>query len=193
MNTEQKIQRLLFEADNTAAKPPVISGNKLIAGIRQKESRRKFRQRIAVNVLSTAAIVAVVCSFWSHKSAVKKQQFADIQQEVDKITLRMDRTLALIHTTLESQKKYDEIIQLKTQLSNYDESGQQFEAQEEATAMTLFLQANRLQEANLTQSAMDYYDRIIKMHPVDPYIQMAQQKIQQIQNSQETQMKGNKS
>lgn len=191
MNTEQDIQQLLRAADAAAQSPPVISADRLIAAVRHQQSRHKTARRMLAGGLSAAAMVTIVCSVWAYQSAAKQQQIAGLQQDIDRLNRRVDSTLALVAETLKTQRDRETLAQLDAQLSVYDQSRRQFQEHEETAAMTLLLQAEQMQETNLTQGSQNYYNRVIRMYPDTPSAAMARQKLQQLKNSQETLMKGN--
>jgi hypothetical protein len=192
MNPEQDIQRLLIAADMTAGKPPVVSAEMLIAAVRQKQSQYKTAKHITAGVVSAAAMLAVIASVWAYQSSVKQRQIVRLQEDIDQLNRRIDGTLALVTETLRTQRERETLEELNTQLLRYDQSLREFEMQEEASSVGLLIQAARMEEADLTQAAQNYYDMLIRMYPDTPGASAARQKLRQFNSSQDIDMKGNR-
>jgi hypothetical protein len=191
MITEESFQQLLADADNRAARSPVLDAHKVIASVRSMQTHRKRRNVILTGCASVAAAILIVGLIWDQHDRNKQLQIAQLQNQIELLNQRLDKTMAMVQQTLVTQRQQEKLNQLEGQLAEYDAAGQKRQAQEESTALTILIQADRLQNANLHGDAQIFYKRIMELYPDTCWAQVARQKLESLQPVNKTEKKGN--
>lgn len=188
MISEDSFQHILLDADGYAAGPPVLKADAVIAAVRHKQHLRKCRRILAAGISSIAALVLIAGLVWIRHDRNKQLQIARLQTEIQFLNQRLDTTMAMIQEAMEIQRQQDKLTQLENQLAQYSDYEQKRDEQEENTALTILIQADRLQNASLQQDAQSFYKRILELYPNTYWAQIARQKLQ---SKDETIEKGN--
>jgi hypothetical protein len=178
MISEDSFQQLLTAADDSAAKPPALNADAVITAVLHKQSRQKSRRIFLSGCSSVAAALLIVGLVWLHHDRNKQFEIARLQNEIQTLNQRLDTTMAMVQKTLEMQRRQEKLTQLENQLAQYGDFDRKLQAQEEDTALTILIQADRLREANLLKDAQAFYGRVIDMYPKTYWAQIARQKLQ---------------
>jgi hypothetical protein len=188
MMSEELFQQLLTGADADAAKSPVLNADAVIAAVRHKQTRQKSRHIVLSGCSSIAAALLIAGLIWICHNRNKQLQIARLQNEIQILNQRLDTTMAMVQKTLEIQRRQEKLEQLENQLAQYGDFDRKLQAQEENTALTILIQADRLQNANLLKDAQVFYGHVVDMYPNTYWAQIARQKLQ---SKDETIEKGN--
>jgi hypothetical protein len=191
MITEDSIKQLLLDADNLVGRVPVLDAHKIITSVRSMQTHRKRRNIVLAGCASVAATILIVGLIWVQHDRNKQLQIAQLQNKIELLNQRLDKTMAIVQQTLVTQRQQEKLNQLEGQLAEYDAAGQKLAAQEESTALTILIQADRLQNANLHGDAQTFYKRIVELYPTTCWAQVARQKLESLPPVNKTEKKGN--
>jgi TolA-binding protein len=182
MISEESMEHFIVEADRLGARPPVLNAGNMIASIRHIQLRRRRRNIVLACCGSVAAAILIVGLAWLQHDRSKQFQIAQLQNQIESLNQRLDSTMAMVQKTLSQQRQQEKLDQLEKQLAQYSAADQKLAAQEEETALTILIQADRLQEAKLHHDAAVFYQRVIDMYPNTYWAQIARQKLEDKQN-----------
>lgn len=181
--TEDKIKKLLQEADRTAGQPAQVSVN--LSTIRRRANRRRLVSLAAP--LAAAAVVLIASGIWNltintTKTAYEQDKIAALEAQIKQLQARTDAALNLIHEVLEDERRQHQIEVLKAQLISIPDPLEEVQGQIDETAFILVYQADRLyRELNQTHSAVEAYNRVIKLFPENRWAQVSRQRLSEIE------------
>ena len=177
MISEDSFHQILLDAEGLAARPPVLSADTVIAAVRHKQVRLKVRRIWLAGCSSIAALILIVGLIWMQHGRNKQLQIARLQNQIESLNQRLDSAMAMVQKTLTEQRRQEKLEQLENQLAQYSNFDQKLRDQEENTALTILIQADRLQKANLHQDAQTFYKRVVELYPTTYWAQIARQKL----------------
>jgi tetratricopeptide (TPR) repeat protein len=181
--TEEKIKRLLQEADQSAGRPAPVYVDP--SAIRHRAYRRRFVSFAAP--VAAAAVLVVALSVWSltirtAETTHKQEQIASLEAQVKQLQARTDAALKLIHEVLEEERKQRRLDELEIQLASIPDPLEEVQKQVDKTAFILVYQADRLyRELNQTESAVEAYNRVIELFPKNRWAKVARQRLSEIE------------
>lgn len=176
---EQNLKQLLKQTDSASQLSP-LDADHLNSAVRGRLRRRK--QMVYYRVLAAAAMITVVCVFslQKYQSYRKEQRIVQFQQELKELTRRTEQTLALVQNMLKQQQQQDEIRKANRQLARYENS---IRREVDEAAFILVYQADRMaQKYNDKETAIEYYNQVIKNFKDTPSAKTAQERLNQIHN-----------
>jgi len=183
---EDKIKRLLQEADQKAGLPAPLSSN-LSSVVRHRAHQRRFIRLAAP--LAAAAVVLIAAGIWNHNTTKTKEEqrkIALLETQLNQLQAKTDAALDLIRAVLDEeqkQNKFDELDRLEAQLASIPDPLKEIEEQVDLTAFYLLGQADRLyRELNRTESAVETYNRLIELFPKNRWAKEARQRLSEIES-----------
>jgi len=182
--TEDEIKNLLQEADRMVGLPGPISAN-LSADVRRRAHRRHFI-RLATP-LATAAVVLIAAGIWNlairtTDTTQEKKKIDLLETQIKQLQARTDAALNLIQDVLEKEQNQHSLDELEAQLASIPDPLEEIQKEVDKTAFILVYQADRLyRELSRTDSAVETYNRVIKLFPKNRWAQVARQRLLEIE------------
>jgi hypothetical protein len=188
--TEDKIKKLLYEADQTAGGPEPLSAN-LAAAVRRRAKRRNIANLAAR--IAAAAVVIFALGIWSFsvKKTWDRQRIVALEAQIEQLRVQTAATLNLIREVLENDRKQRRLYELQAQLASIPDPLEEIRKQVDKTAFILIYQANRMyRELDQKDSAIQAYNRVIELFPQSRWAEEARQHLSEIKNNQHNNSKG---
>ncbi|MHC4424952.1 MAG: tetratricopeptide repeat protein [Planctomycetota bacterium] len=182
--TEDKIEKLLQEADRTAGLPAGVRVD--LSAIRRRANRRRFASLAAP--VAAAAVLMVALGIWSHTIRVpetrrEQKRIVALEDQVRQLQARTDAALSLIREVLEDERRQRRLEELEAQLASIPDPLEEIQKQVDKTAFILVYQADRMyRELNQTDSAVENYLRVIELFPKNRWARVARQRLSEIEN-----------
>ena len=182
--TEDKIKNLLQNADQAAGSPSPVSVN--LSTVRRRASRRRFVNLAAP--IAAAAMLLIALGIWhlttgTAGTTLDPEKIASIEAEVKQLQARTDAALKLIHEVLDEERRQRRLDELEAQLASIPDPLEEIQKQVDKTAFILVYQADRMyRELNQTDSAVEAYNRVIKLFPENRWAKVARQRLVEIEN-----------
>lgn len=182
--TEDKIKNLLQEADRMAGLPGPVSAN-LSAIVRRRAHRRHLRISLTAP-LAAAAVILIAVGIWNltirtTEKAKDQEKIVSLEKQLEQLQTRTDAALKLIQEVLVADQKKDSLNELEAQLASIPDPLEEIQKQVDKTAFILVYQADRLyRELNRTDSAVEAYNRVIKLFPKNQWAQVARERLLEI-------------
>ena len=181
---EDKIKKLLQEADRMAGLPSPVSAN-LSAAVRRRAHRRHFISVAAP--LAAAAVVLIAVGFLSlairtTETTQEQEKIALLETQLKQLQAKTDATLNLIQEVLSDEQRQQRLDELEAQLASIPDPLEEIQKQVDKTAFILVYQADRMyRELNRTDSAVETYNRVIELFPKNRWAQVARQRLSEIE------------
>ena len=181
--TEDKIKNLLQEADRMAGLPEPVSAN-LSAIVRRRAHRRHLRISITAP-LAAAAVILIAAGIWNLSirttETIDQEKIVSLEKQLEQLQTRTDAALKLIQEVLVADHKKDSLNELEAQLASIPDPLEEIQKQVDKTAFILVYQADRLyRELNRMDSAVEAYNRVIKLFPKNQWAQVARERLLEI-------------
>ena len=182
--TEDKIKNLLQEADRMAGLPKPVSAN-LSAIVRRRAHRRHLRISITAP-LAAAAVILIAAGIWNlsirtTETTIDQEKIVSLEKQLEQLQTRTDAALKLIQEVLVADHKKDSLNELEAQLASIPDPLEEIQKQVDKTAFILVYQADRLyRELNRMDSAVEAYNRVIKLFPKNQWAQVARERLLEI-------------
>lgn len=182
--TEDKLRKLLQKTDQMAGPPAEVHVS--LAAVRRRANRRMF-VRLASPV-AAAAVLLLAVGLWNHVIRTpdgndEREKIASLEAQVKQLAARTDAALNLIHEVLEEERRQQRLDELEAQLASIGDPIEEMREQVDKTAFILVYQADRLyKELNQTDSAIENYNRVIKLFPENRWAKVARQRLDEIEN-----------
>lgn len=181
--TDDRIKQLFQIADRTAGRP-------LMFPIKASAIRRRGRVRRAVSVTcrAAAALLILALAMWglsdrSPEQTAKQAQIAALQAQVKLLQARTDATLKLVQEALKSERKENRLNELQAELADIPNPLEEIRKQVDKAAFTLVYRADRLyRQLNQRASAIEAYNRVIRLFPKNRWAEVARQRLSEIEN-----------
>jgi len=181
---EDKIKNLLQEADQTAGRPAPVYVS--LSAVRRRANRRRFVSLAAP--LSAAAVVLIAICMWGLTTRIpettpEQEKIASLEAQIKQLQVSTDAAINLIHEVLEDERRQSRLDELEAQLASIPDPLEEIQKQVDKTAFILVYQADRLyRELNLTDSAVEAYNRVIELFPKNRWAKVARQRLTEIEN-----------
>jgi hypothetical protein len=181
--TEDKIKDLLQKADRMAAQVRPLHIDPVAI------HRRAERRRLIMNIAAPAAIAAillfasiiVIQAARPHKPSEQKQ-IVSLQQELKHLQAKTDAVLNLVQQVLEEERQTERLNDLQATLASIPDPIEETQRQVDKTAFILVYQADRLyRQSNQTDSAVQAYNRVIRLFPQTQWAEVARQRLSEIE------------
>ena len=182
--TEEKMKNLLQKADKAAGGIAPVEVN--VSAIRRRAGRKNMIMMVAP--LSTAAVLMVALGFLAlmfrtTEPTQEQQKIALLEDQIKQLQARTDAALSLIQEVLEDERRQSRLNELQAQLASIPDPLEESRKQIDKTAFFLVYQADRLyNELNQTDSAIENYNRVIKLFPENRWAKVARQRLSEIEN-----------
>jgi tetratricopeptide (TPR) repeat protein len=182
--TENEIKKLLQEADKTAGGIAPVRVN--LSVIRRRVGRRNLINMVAP--LASAAVLMVALSilapmFRTAEPTPEQEKIALLETQIKQLQARTDAALGLIQEVLAEERRQSRLDELQAQLASIPDPLEEVREQVDKTAFSLVYQADRLyRELNQTDSAVENYNRVIKLFPENRWAKLARQRLTEIEN-----------
>ncbi len=182
--TEDEIKKLLQQADKTAGGGAPVRVN--LSAIRRRAGRKNMI--ILVAPLATAAVLMVALSiltvmFRTSEPMPEQGKIALLETRIKQLQARTDAALGLIQEVLDEERRQSQLDELQAQLASIPDPLEETRKQVDKTAFILVYQADRLyNELNQTDSAVENYNRVIKLFPENRWAKVARQRLSEIEN-----------
>lgn len=182
--TEDEIIKLLQEADKTAGRAAPVRVN--LSAIRRRAGRRNMI--ILVAPLAVAALLMVALSisalmFRTTEPTTEQEKIAVLETRIKQLQARTDAALSLIQEVLDEERRQSRLDELQAQLASIPDPLEEVQNQVDKTAFVLVYQADRLyRELNQTDSAVENYNRVIKLFSENRWAKVARQRLSEIEN-----------
>ena len=181
--TEDKVSNLLQDADRMAG-GPVRTGVDLLA-VRRRANRRRLTS--LAGPVATAAVAMIALGIWSldlkdSETTQEQKTIASLEIQVKQLQASTDAAVALIHEVLEDERRQSRLDELEAELASIPDPLEEIQKQVDKTAFILVYQADRLyRELNETESAVETYNRVIKLFPRNQWATVARQRLSEIE------------
>ncbi|MHC4680621.1 MAG: hypothetical protein ACYTEK_18195 [Planctomycetota bacterium] len=179
--TEDKMKKLLQEADRTAGKPTGIRVD--LSAICRRANRRRLASLTAP--LTAAAVVLIAAGIWTVRTAVitrERERIASLENQVKQLQASTDAAINLIHEVLEQEQQQRRLDELEAQLASIPDPLEKIQKQVDKTAFILVYQADRMyRELDQTDSAVENYIRVIELFPKNRWAKVARQRLSEIE------------
>ncbi|MHC4266026.1 MAG: hypothetical protein ACYSUK_08845 [Planctomycetota bacterium] len=178
--SEDKLTDLLQNADEMAPGPSYTI-KPSTAGL-QRLVRLRYRR---IWIASTAACLLLVSgvtliSAYSIKTKTEQQRIIALEARIKQLQTDADATLKLVRQVIHQQQQQQKLNELNAQLAAIPDPVKELNHQIERTAFILLYQADKYQELNQKQHAIDSYSRLIELFPETDSAQKAKQKLKNI-------------
>ncbi len=151
-----------------------------------------------VGPVATAAVLMIALGIWSITQRIpqmtpEQKQIASLEMQVRQLQARTDAAISLIQEVLEQERRQKRLDELEAELAGIPDPLDEMQEQVDKTAFILVYQADRLyRELNQTDSAVEAYNRVIRLFPKNQWAQVARERLEEIENkkSNQTDSKG---
>jgi tetratricopeptide (TPR) repeat protein len=167
-----------------------------LSEIRRRAKRRRFIR--SGGPMAAAALLMFGLGIWkiTYKTAPttpEQEKIASLENQVEQLQARTDAAMRMIQKMLERERRQQRLDELEAQLASIPDPIEEMQKQVDKAAFTLVYQADRLyRELNQTGSAVEAYNRVIRLFPENRWAKVARQRLAEIKNkkSNKTDSKG---
>jgi tetratricopeptide (TPR) repeat protein len=184
--TEDKLKKLLQQADRMAGLPRPVSAN-LSAIVRHRAHKRHLLISVTAP-LAAAAVILIAAGIWNltiktDKNTQDQEKIALLQRQLEQLQARTDTAINLMQKMLVADQKQRSLNELEAQLASIPDPLDEIQRQVDETASILVYQADRLyRELNRKDSAVETYHRVIELSPNSRWAQKARQRLLEIES-----------
>ena len=182
--TEEKIRNLLQEADRIAGRP--VQARVDLSTLRRRAGRRRLAS--LTGPVAAAAMLMIALGIWSlgiktPEPTHEQRKIASLETQVKQLQASTDAAVALIHEVLEDERRQSRLDQLEAELASIPDPLEEIRKQVDKTAFILVYQADRLyRELNETESAVETYNRVIRLFPRNQWATVARERLSEIED-----------
>ena len=182
--TEDKIKKLLQQADKAAEGAVPVRVD--LSAIHRRANHKHMINLVAP--LAAAAVLMVALSilalmFVTAEPTQEQEKIALLEIQIKQLQARTDAVLSLIQEVLEEERRQNRLDELQAQLASIPDPLEEVRKQVDKTAFILIYEADRLyRELNQTDSAVENYNRVIKLFPENRWAKVARQRLSEIEN-----------
>ena len=185
---DERLIRLLEDADRTAGQPQVSNAAVLVGLVRQRYHRRRIR-RTAVG-LCAAAVLAVAGTMVA-TIEVQQRRIDRMQQQIADLTERTDATVEFVQRILNEHEGQQRLARSNQRLAAIPDPMGEIQARVDQTAFTMLYQADLLyKQLNLKDSAAQAYQRVIELFPDNRWAETAKQRLKDMEEQPKSNTKG---
>jgi hypothetical protein len=184
MMSDDQLTKLLQQTDRMAGQPTQVRVD--LSDIHRRAKRRRIIT--IAGPVATAAVLMVALGIWSAtlripQTTPEQKKIASLEEQVEQLQARTDAAMSLIHDILEQEQRQRRLEELNAQLASIPDPIEEMQKQVDKTAFMLVYQADRLyRELNQTSSAVEAYNRVIRLFPENRWAQVAKQRLAEIEN-----------
>lgn len=185
---DDRLTQLLHDADRTAFRPKVADTAVLIGRIRYRSHQQRVRRMVVG--LCAAAVIAIVATM-AVTVRIEQRRIDRLQRQIADLTEKTDATVAFVQKILDEHQGQQRLARSNQRLASIPDPISEIQARVDQTAFSMLYQADMLyKQLNLTDSAIEAYNRLIEMFPDNRWAQTAKERIKQIQEQSESKTKG---
>ncbi len=183
--TEDKIRNLLQQADRMAGRPARVGVD--LSTVRRRANRRRLAS--LVGPVAAAAVLMIALGLWSlairtPEPKGEQRKIASLETQIKQLQASTDAALALIHEVLEDERRQSLLDKLEAELASIPDPLEEIRKRVDKTAFILVYQADRLyRELNEAESAVETYNRVIRLFPRNQSATVARQRLLEIENT----------
>jgi len=181
--TEDKIKNLLQQADKAAGGANPVKVN--VTVIRRRAGRKNMITMVAPFASAAVLMVALgilAFMFRTIEPTEEQKKIALLESRIKQLQARTDAALSLIQEVLEEEQRQHRLDELHAKLASISDPLEEVQNQVDKTAFVLVYQADRLyRELNQTDSAVENYNRVIKLFPENRWAKVARQRLSEIE------------
>ena len=112
----------------------------------------------------------------------EQRKIALLETQIKQLQARADAALNLMQEVLEDEQRQHRLDELHAQLASIPDPLEEMREQVDKTAFILVYEADRLyNELNQTDSAVENYNRVIKLFPENRWAKVARQRLSEIE------------
>ena len=182
--TEDKIKNLLQQADKAAGGSNPVKVN--VTVIRRRAGRKNMITMVAPFASAAVLMVALgilAFMFRTIEPTEEQKKIALLESRIKQLQARTDAALSLIQEVLEEEQRQHRLDELHAKLASISDPLEEVQNQVDKTAFVLVYQADRLyRELNQTDSAVENYNRVIKLFPENRWAKVARQRLSEIES-----------
>jgi len=182
--TEDKIKKLLQQADKTAGRATSVKVN--ITAIRRRAGRRNMINLLAPLVSAAVLMVALsilAVMFRTAEPTPEQKKIVLLETQIKQLKARTDAVVGLVQEVLDQEQRQSRLDELQARLASIPDPIEEVRQQVDKTAFILVYEADRLyNELNQTDSAVENYNRVIKLFPENRWAKVARQRLSEIEN-----------
>ncbi len=180
---KDKIESLLKEVDRMAGQPARIRVD--VATVRRRANRRRL-VRLSCSI-AAAAVLLIAVGIWypannGTEQTNEQKKIIALEDQVKQLQASTDSALAMIHEVLEDERRQSRLDALEAELASIPDPLEEIQKQVDKTAFILVYQADRLyRELNETESAVETYNRVIRLFPRNQWATVARERLTEIE------------
>lgn len=181
---ENGIRSFLQEADRMAGRPPRTVVD--LSTVRRRANRR--RTLTLAGPMAAVAMLMIASGIWcltanNSETPQEQKRIDSLETQVKQLRASTDAALALVREVLEEERRQSRLEELEAELASIPDPLEEIEEQVDKTAFILVYQADRLyRELNETESAVETYNRVIKLFPKNQWAAVARQRLSEIED-----------
>lgn len=178
------MKNLLQQADKATGGADSVRVN--VSLIRRRANRKNIINLVAP--FAAAAVLMFALSilalmFRTTEPTPEQKKIVLLETQIKQLQARTDAALSLIQEVLEDERRQSRLDELQAQLASIPDPLEEIRNQVDKTAFILVYQADRLyNELNQTDSAVENYNRVIKLFPENRWAKVARQRLSEIEN-----------
>ena len=182
--TEDRMRSLLQKADRMAGGP--VRAEVDLSAVRRLANRRRLANSVGPIAAAAVLLIALgVASLTMKTSEPEREQLkvASLEAQVRQLQASTDAAVALIHEVLEDERRQSRLDKLEAELASIPDPLEEIQKQVDKTAFILVYQADRLyRELNETESALETYNRVIRLFPRNQWATVARERLSEIES-----------
>ena len=182
--SDERIEKLLQQADRMAGPPARVRVD--LSDIHWRANRGWIVN--FAGPVATAAVLMIALGIWSitlrtTQTTPEQERIASLENQVEQLQARTNAAMSLIQEVLEQERRQKNLDELEAELASIPDPLEEMQKQVDKTAFILVYQADRLyRELNQTNSAVEAYNRVIRLFPQNQWAQVARQRLEEIEN-----------
>ena len=182
---DDRLKKLLQDADRGANLHPAMCGADLTKAVRRRAHKRRV-MRVGLSSVA-AAVVFTAVGFWVVGGILdgrNARQIALLEAKVADLTMQTEVSQKFIAELVEREKQSMRLLELEEELASIPDPLVEIERQYDKTAFVLVYQADRLyKELNLKGSAVETYNRVIDLFPENKWAEVARTRLSEMSES----------
>jgi len=180
---EDELKNLLQQVDRMAGQPGHAPVD--ISAIRRRANRRRLAH--LAGPIAAAAVLLIAAGIWSlaandSKETDEQGKIIALENQVRQLKASTNAAVALVHEVLEDERRQRRLDELEAELASIPDPIEEIRRQVDKTAFILVYQADLLyRKLNETESAIETYNRVIRLFPKNQWAAVARQRLSEIE------------
>lgn len=186
--TEEIIKNLLQQADRIAGPPTGLpSASDITRAVRRRAAGRRIPRTAAISAAAAVLLIALTIAGLAVKTKRTKhreQRIAGLEKELQYLQARTDSVINLVHEVLEKEREQRRLDEIHARVASISDPLEKFRREVDRTAFILIYEADRMyDDREQRNSAIQAYQRVIKLFPETQWAEKARQKLSQIRKT----------